>query len=96
MENGFAAYVVRWEGSSSEVEETALHFVVTCDDDYSMSEAKSATNGKGLRTYIIFYKIRGGNIIKFTQKIMKFCSRLYCTSYSSNQIGQPGDCVFCA
>ena len=31
---------------SSEVEELVMHFVVTCDDKYSMTAAKSVTHGE--------------------------------------------------
>ena len=41
VDEGFATYSVRGEGSSSKVEELVAHFIVTCDDDCYVTAGKS-------------------------------------------------------
>ena len=59
MDDGFSAYTVRGEGSSCEVEELTTHLIMTCNDELSVSAAKSTKYGKGLRATINFLNIRG-------------------------------------
>ena len=40
-------YTFRGEGSLCELEDLVTHFIMTCDDEPSMSAAKSVTYGKG-------------------------------------------------
>ena len=58
VDEGFDTYTVRGEGLLSEldVEELVTHFVVTCNDEASISAAKSMTFEEGLSTDINFFK----------------------------------------
>ena len=72
MDGRFYVYKVRGKGLSIEVEEIVTHFIVTCDDEASITEDKSMTYTKGLSIAVVFVlEVRGGNIITCAQKITK-------------------------
>ena len=53
----------------AEVEELVMHLIMKCNDEPSVSAAKSVTYGKGLRETITFIlKVSGGNIVTCTQR----------------------------
>ena len=60
MDEGFYVYTVRGKCLQSEVEKIITHFIVTCDDDYSVFAVKSVTYREGLRADIGFLKGYGG------------------------------------
>ena len=72
----FFAYVVRGKLFSCEVEKLITYFVMTCDDETSVSASQSMTYRKLLRTTIAFLlKVGGGgrvNIVIYTQKVTIF------------------------
>ena len=60
MDEGFAAYSVRGEGSLSKVQDSVMHFVVMYDDESFVVAAKSVTYGEGLREAVKYLKVRRG------------------------------------
>ena len=60
MDEGFAAYTVIWEGSSIEVEEIVLHFVVKCNVKSSVSAAKSVVYVEVRSAAVSFFWGLGG------------------------------------
>ena len=52
---GFSTYKFRGEGSPYEVEEIITYLIIMCDDDPSVSAAKSVTYRKLLRVNITFF-----------------------------------------
>ena len=56
MDEGFAAYALRGEGSSSEAEELVMHFFVTCDDEASVTAANSMTYEEELSAAVEFFE----------------------------------------
>ena len=46
-----------------------MHLIMTCNDDTSVSAAKSVTHVRIMRANIVFiFKVRGGNIVTYAQK----------------------------
>ena len=56
VDEGFSTYVFRGGVLSREVEDIVTHFVVTWNDEASLSEAKYVIYGEGLITAIILLK----------------------------------------
>ena len=56
MDEGFAAYALIGEGSSSEAEELVMHFFVTCDDEASVTAANSMTYEEELSAAVEFFE----------------------------------------
>ena len=54
-DEGFAAYAVRGEGLSSEVEDLVMHSVVTCKHEASTTAAKSITHREGLSEAVTIF-----------------------------------------
>ena len=59
-DEGFSAYAVRGEGSSSEVEELGMHLVLTYDDEASIDAAQSVTYVEGCGAAIVIFLGWGG------------------------------------
>ena len=57
VDRGFSAYAVRGEVLSIEVKEIVTHFIVTCNDDASVTADKSMTCGEVLRAAVAFFRL---------------------------------------
>ena len=59
MDESFAAYTVRGEGSLIELEDVVTHFIVMCNDNSSVSKSTFVTYRKGM-TSVVGVGVGGG------------------------------------
>ena len=52
MDESFAAYTVRGEGSLIELEDVVTHFIVMCNDNSSVSKSTFVTYRKGMTSVV--------------------------------------------
>ena len=90
MDEGFAAYAVRVEGLSGEVDYLVTYVVVNLYDKTYIAAAELVMHRKYLQaTVAVSLKVGGVNIITCTLKIAKFFCGKYYTNNRSTPYIQP-------
>ena len=92
MDEGFAAYSVRGEGLSGEVDDILSYHIITCDGNNSIAASKRIIERKVLQSTVAFtLKFRGVNVIicKLKSKISVAGSTVLVTKVLFTIISEP-------